>query len=266
MSTHYRSPSWSDPELEIPNIRFLTFYSSAIKARGDLTLYLPDNHEEYEDLPLIVLLHGVRASHWAWIFKGGAHLVANRLIEEEILPPFCLAMPSDGMWGDGSGYYRHDGLNYENWIVRDVLGMLEDEVDCVSEHSLRFLCGLSMGGLGALRLGAKFPELFQGVSAHSALTQHRQLVELVEDLETSALPPEQDQSPLYWMRKNKAKLPPVRFDCGMNDRFIDANRDFHRRLSNEGIPHHYEEFPGQHDWEYWHEHLEDSLRFFLEDY
>jgi len=116
-----------------------------------------------------------------------------------------------------------------------------------------------------VRLGAKFPELFQGISAHSPLTQYRQLVDLVEDLATSALPPEADQNPIYWMRQNKNKLPPIRFDCGMNDRFIDANRDFHRRLNNEGIPHEYEEFPGEHNWEYWNEHLADSLRWFLED-
>lgn len=265
MNENFRTAKWSDPVFEIPNVRFLTFYSAAIKGRGDVTLYLPDDYEELEDLPLVVLLHGVKASHWSWVFQGGAHLVAQSLIENEEIPPCIMAMPSDGMWGDGSGYYRHDGLHYENWIVRDLLGILEEELDCISEHSSRFLCGLSMGGLGAFRLGAKFPELFQGISAHSPLTQYRQLVDLVEDLATSALPPEADQNPIYWMRQNKNKLPPIRFDCGMNDRFIDANRDFHRRLNNEGIPHEYEEFPGEHNWEYWNEHLADSLRWFLED-
>jgi enterochelin esterase-like enzyme len=28
------------------------------------------------------------------------------------------------------------------------------------------------------------------------------------------------------------------------------------------MTHVYEEFPGAHSWEYWHEHLADSLRFF----
>ena len=29
-----------------------------------------------------------------------------------------------------------------------------------------------------------------------------------------------------------------------------------------GIPHHYDEFIGGHDWEYWQLHLEETLRFF----
>ena len=64
------------------------------------------------------------------------------------------------------------------------------------------------------------------------------------------------------MKLHRATLPPVRFDCGTGDVLLPQNRALNEALSAEGIPHHYEEFPGAHDWAYWRTHLADSLRFF----
>ena len=49
--------------------------------RGDVTYWLPRDCEALTDLPVVVLLHGVYASHWAWSNKAGAHLTAQRMIE-----------------------------------------------------------------------------------------------------------------------------------------------------------------------------------------
>jgi enterochelin esterase-like enzyme len=36
----------------------------------------------------------------------------------------------------------------------------------------------------------------------------------------------------------------------------------HQQLTEHGIAHEYEEFPGGHEWPYWERHLADSLSFF----
>ena len=61
---------------------------------------------------------------------------------------------------------------------------------------------------------------------------------------------------------HRRDLPPVRFDCGLDDPLLDANRKLHAGLEEEGVEHLYEEFPGGHEWSYWEEHLVDTLRFF----
>ena len=71
-------------------------------------------------LPLVILLHGVYGSAWSWPLNGGAHLTVARLIEAEEIAPVALAMPSDGLWGDGSGYVPHADADYERWIVDEV--------------------------------------------------------------------------------------------------------------------------------------------------
>jgi len=64
-----------------------------------------------------------------------------------------------------------------------------------------------------------------------------------------------------WIKYNASRLPPLRFDCGVDDPLIEVNRSLHRELEAAGIPHEYKEFPGGHSWDYWILHLRDTLRF-----
>jgi S-formylglutathione hydrolase FrmB len=258
--------------IEIADARFLhdgllpvTFKGPALCARADVTFFVPPNANAVRNLPLVLLLHGVYGSHWAWALKGGAHRTAARLIAEGAIPPMVLAMPSDGLWGDGSGYVRHpSGVDYERYVVDDVPACAAEVLrGTLSPASPLFIAGLSMGGFGALRLGAKHAARFRGVSGHSSITHFSQMSKFVEEpLASYGPPPAAEQSVLHWMETNRAQLPPVRFDCGTEDLLIEENRQLHRDLDARGIPHAYEEFPGGHEWPYWETHLEDTLRFF----
>lgn len=264
MASHFRT-------LEIADARFLhdgllpvTFKSRSLGARADMTLFVPPGIQGAADVPIVILLHGVYGSHWAWPLKGGVHRTAARLIENGEIPRMVLAMPSDGLFGDGSGYVRHpSGADFERYIVDDVPACVSEVVPSVGTNSPKFITGLSMGGFGALRLGGKYAARFRGISGHSSITHFQQLSRFVEEpLSAYGPPPESEQSVLHWLETNRAQLPPLRFDCGTSDPLIDDNRALHRDLDVRGIPHIYEEFPGGHEWPYWEQHVEDSLRFF----
>ena len=252
----------SDPAFTEPGVRMVTVKSAALKRRADLACYVPLGHQAGQRLPLVILLHGVYGSHWAWLYKGGAHRVLERLIAQEGLPPMMLAMPSDGLWGDGSGYVKHADADYAQWIVDEVPAAAALAEPAVAGAPL-FITGLSMGGYGALRLGALHAEKFTALSAHSSATRIEQLINIVE--EPRELFQLADPDPLAVIDSLKAhagRLPPFRFDCGSEDFLIEPNRELHRQLTEAGIAHEYQEFPGAHTWPYWHEHLADSLRFF----
>ena len=119
-----------------------------------------------------------------------------------------------------------------------------------------------MGGFGALRLGAKYPDRFRGISAHSAVTTLGRLAEATGD-RLDELPGfgQPDGTALHWLEVNAARLPPLRFDCGTDDHLLPGNRALHAALDARGIEHQYEEFAGGHDWPYWRLHLADTLRF-----
>src|SRR4051794_40813312 len=107
----------SEPNIEFEGLRFLTVKSRALNGRADITLFAPREAAQLKDVPLVVLLHGVYGSHWAWAMKGFAHRILQKLVTAKEIPVMALAMPSDGLLGDGSGYIPHTGRNFEQWIV-----------------------------------------------------------------------------------------------------------------------------------------------------
>lgn len=284
----FRTVEISDPRFEVEGLRFVTVQSPAIGGRADLAVFVPPQARGLEDVPVVILLHGVYGSHWAWAFNGGAHRTAARMIEAKELPPVVLAMPSDGLWRAGSGYVPHvlpqeprrdpgmvmddakapaDGTaapDFERWIVEEVPLAAAAAVPEVSSMSPLCLAGLSMGGFGALRSGGKHPHRYRAVSGHSSATHKEQFRELIGSRLDAWSDAEEDRSVLAAMLRNRHALPPIRFDCGTEDFLVGENRELHQALEAAGIAHVYEEFPGGHTWPYWEEHLADTFRFFAQ--
>ncbi len=64
-------------------------------------------------------------------------------------------------------------------------------------------------------------------------------------------------------RADRNSFPALRFDCGIDDFLIEDNRRFHQHLEKLGLPHEYQEFPGEHNWAYWDEHVQEAIAFFV---
>jgi putative tributyrin esterase len=252
----------SDGGISAEGLRFLTLYSPALAGRGDVTVFVPPEFHSSSSVPIVLMLHGVYGSHWSWFLQGGAHQTAIKLTEAGYVRPMLLVAPSDGLFQDGSGYLRHSGRDYESWILADVMEGLRCSFPCVDHQSPLFITGLSMGGYGALRLGAKYAGMFRGISAHSAITR----VEEMSDFVLEPFPLNQltslETTLMGWFVRNRNELPPLRFDCGIRDPLLESNRRFHRELQEQAIPHEYFEFDGEHNWLYWHAYFASSLLFF----
>ena len=209
-----------------------------------------------------ILLHGVYGSAWVWAMKGGAHLTAKHMMERGTIRPAIIAMPSDGLWGDGSGYLAHEAQDFAQWIVTDVPKAIRENISCASEKSKICIGGLSMGGYGALKLGAEFPDVFSAISAHSAITKFSEMALFVEEALDSFKLCDTENDVIDVIKRNPKDLPAIRFDCGKNDDLLEGNRLLHGQLDSFGVNHTYEEFAGGHEWEYWQKHVESSFRFF----
>jgi len=225
-------------------------------------VFVPQHTKDLKDLPIYILLHGVYGSAWAWAWKGGAHITAQRLIEAGEIRPAIVAMPSDGLWGDGSAYFSHHGKQFDQWIVSDVPLAIIENIPEASKSSSLCIGGLSMGGYGALSLGGKFPEKFKAISGHSSITKLEQMADFVE--EPLAAYTENCEWPdvIQPFEKNKEQLPAIRFDCGKDDSLLEANRLLHQELDKLKVKYVYEEFKGGHEWLYWQKHVEKTFRFF----
>ena len=259
--SHFRTISLSDPRFEVNGLKLIVVKSQHLAGRGEISLFAPEGFDPKAPVQLIILLHGVYGSHWSWSMKGGAHITAQQMIHEGRLAKNTLvAMPSDGLWGDGSSYTTHHGYSFEKWIVEDVPIAVKEACEIQGDFQHQFLAGLSMGGFGTLYLGTKYHTQFTAISGHSSITHLDQMAIFVE--ETLEGFPLQEPDILEVCASHKDQLPAIRIDCGIDDVLIEQNRSLHRSLQDLGIKHIYEEFPGGHEWPYWEAHIEKSYAFF----
>jgi putative tributyrin esterase len=244
----------SAPATESDHLLSVAYPSPSLGGRGDITFFIPPSADP---MPLAILLNGVYGSHRAWTEQGEAHLTARRLIGEGRIRPMVLAMPTDGLWTLNTGFIRHVDGAYERWIMEDVIACARDTVPDLAPDV--FLAGLSIGGYGALRLGAKYGGLVRGISAHSPITRLHDMARFAPE-PGSYLGDEPFVG--VWIARHRARLPPLRFDCGTEDPLLDASRRLHDELVQQSVVHIYQEYPGAHDWAYWKTHLADTLLFF----
>lgn len=260
--SYFRTTEVGDLPCRNGCLKFLTVKSPALAARADISLYIPKQAEGLRDVPVVLLLHGVYGSHWVWALSGKAHLTLQALIDGGAVPPMILAMPSDGLWGDGSGYVPHRKQDYAKWIVEDVPHAVS-EVTGNSLDATHFIGGLSMGGFGALRLGALHPERFSGFAGHSSITALVQMSQFVEEpLNRYREDFDGNESVFETIQQNRETLRPFRFDCGVDDNLIEDNRALAAQLKAAAIDFIYEEFPGAHEWIYWENHVRRTFLFF----
>lgn len=264
MSQNFFTLEISDPRFEANNLRHITVKSPALGGRGDISVFVPEGCTAVQNLPVVILLHGVYGSHWSWAHQGGVNFTAQNMIEAGTIQPMVLAMPSDGLFCDGSGYTTHRSVDYEKWIVEDVPSALRELLPMVSEKSDLYIAGLSMGGYGALRLGAKHPHIFKGFAGLSSITDFSQLAEFYEPGTFHRLTQQviSQESVLAMLTKNRKIISPFRFDCGTEDALFQANQALHDALIQKGIEHIFESRPGGHAWRYWEENIGTTLEFF----
>ena len=262
ISSKFRTLVVSDPKWESDGLRSVTVYSECLQGRGDVTLFVPPQLVGAKDPPLAILLHGVFGSHWNWAYRGGLHITALRMIQEERIPPMVIAMPSDGLRGDGSGYLPHPKADFERWIVDDIPNLAREIVPEITASSSMFIGGLSMGGFGALRLGAKYGNRFKAISAHSSVTSLDRLSAFVAEPIVIHHYAADEVRLIDVLANYRDQLPPLRFDCGLEDGLLADNQQLHQALLKAEIPHTYEEYSGDHDWDYWTIHVKKTLQFF----
>lgn len=259
----FRTIEISNPRFENDFLRYITVKSENLKGRGDICVFAPPDIENMSNCPLVILLHGVYGSSWSWTLSGGVHISVLEMIRAKTISPVTIAMPSDGLWGDGSGYLPHNQYDFEKWISEDVPAAVKKCFPAVNDQSKIFIGGLSMGGFGALKIGVKHPEIFTAVAGHSSITNIHQMELFVEENLKNYFQEDKTEEDVFeTILKNKDRLPAISFDCGSSDSLLEYNRILHRQLIENNIVHEYEEFEGSHEWAYWREHVIDSMLFF----
>ncbi|WP_405745814.1 esterase family protein [Streptomyces sp. NBC_01525] len=146
---------------------FYTFATDAIGWQPAVNVLLPDDyHTGDRTYPVLYLFHGGGTDQdfmtWDRLPEGGIRAwTAGK--------PLIVVMPDGGHAGWYSDPVNSNSgpRNWETFHMAQLMPWVEANFRTYAEHDGRAVSGFSMGGFGALKYAAKYPDRFASVSAHS---------------------------------------------------------------------------------------------------
>ena len=192
---------------------------------------------------MLYLIHGQTFNDDQWERLGADEAAAELIAAEEIVP-FLIVMPFDLSSTQPS-------LDpFDEAVVNELVTFIDAHFRTIAEREQRAVGGLSRGASWAIHLALQHPELFGALGGHSPPV-------FVEDAPAVR----------GWLEEMPAELMPrIWLDIGEKDQQAILNSAiwFEDVLTEMGIPHQWQMFPGNHDEAYWRSHVEDYLRWYAE--
>ena len=217
----------------------------------------------------LYLLHGLSDDHTAWCRYTSIERYANEYNIAVVMP--------DG----GRSFYTDakNGFPYWSFISEELPFIVEGMFPLSRKREDRFAAGLSMGGYGALKLGLRCPERFAAVAGLSPVVDIRRrftapksafrLQEMISIFGSPEAAAADGNDLLTLAKEAKAsgtRLPGILTICGSDDFMIQDNREFNQAMDALQLDNYYHfEYPGNHNWKFWDEHIEQVLKFFFEN-
>lgn len=242
----------------------IDLYMKALRREASFEMFIPN--DEREDEPdkervtkTLFLLHGYTGKAGNWI-------------SEEIARKyhFAIVMPSceNGFYLDGLS----TGHQYQS-MMKELVDYVRSTFGLAQTADETYICGMSMGGFGALHTAFAWPQIFGKVGAmSSAMIIHRiahmkdgdedkddvanyaYYHECFGDLEKVEESMNNPETQILFLKQHHEKIPEIYMCCGTEDGLLETNREFHIFLMEHGIDHIYQESPGMHDMTFWNEY------------
>lgn len=249
----------------------LEIHSAAMNKTYKAAVVLPNSYAKGKlNYPVMYLLHGAYGHFKDWLSNTPDKKLLHNLADQYNI---IIVTPE----GENFSFYLDSPINkesqFETYITQEVIQKIDKTYRTVSNKKGRVITGLSMGGHGALYLSAKHPELFSAAGSMSGavdmtVMKDRDATE-INKLMAPVFGPEGAPREVYAsfavlnmidrIKENKLE---IIVDCGVDDFLIEPNRELHRRLVYNKVPHDYTERPGAHTWEYWENALPYHVLFF----
>ncbi|XOV83503.1 MAG: alpha/beta hydrolase [bacterium] len=135
--------------------------SPLVPSPVEYALIGPEGFAQMKDLPLVLNLHGGGGNRDGLLRQGNQW---QALWDSGAIPPSIVVMPSV----TARGFYMNfkDGSErWEDFIMGPFLEHLRKTYPITSQPKRIFITGISMGGMGALRIAFKHPDAFGAVAA-----------------------------------------------------------------------------------------------------
>ena len=234
-----------------------------------LNLILPDDlargGKPLEERKVLYLLHGLSDDASAWPRYTNIEILARE-------HGLVVVMPSAGR-----SFYTDmaNGQAYYSYITEELPAWLAATFRISNSRENTFVAGLSMGGYGAFKVAFLRPDLYAAACSLSGVLVLNALLAPPDKIENQALMHEFDllfggleklsgslHDPMTWLKNAAASSTPqprLYAACGLEDDLLPLNRLFVHAAAQVGVPLHYQEEPGKHDWIFWQRQIEKFI-------
>jgi enterochelin esterase family protein len=156
---------------DVPHGRVEINYSKSAVLNGEtrqVFVYTPPDYDKNASAryPVLYLLHGNGGVASDWTNAGFANYIEDNLIADKKAVPMIIVMP----WGHALPIGSPTGENakmFEQYLLKEVLPMVESKYRVAPGRTNRAIAGLSMGGGQTTLIGLGHPDLFANVGLFS---------------------------------------------------------------------------------------------------
>jgi len=242
------------PERPVPaGVSHHTVASAVVGQDVGYNIYLPPSYSANPQrrYPVIYWLHGKGGNESRGAYVAG---YLDEAIRARGTPEMIMVVVNGGA---GSFYSdSYDGrFPVETFLIQELLPHIDATYRTLTDRANRHIEGFSMGGFGALKLAARYPEMFGSVATFGgAMLGREHPLGGQRDPFEFQLMFNNDQelfirnSPGYWLEQNRDRILAsglaIRMVAGDADHTGNLNATMHGILERLGIAHEYIVVPG----------------------
>ena len=227
-----------------------------------LTVYTPAGYETSKaKYPVLYVLHGIGGDEDAWVTQGRACQILDNLIARGEAKPMIVVFTNGNISQEAAPL--ENSMNYTRPTMQlpqtmegtfetafpEIVKFIDGRYRTIAKKQSRAICGLSMGGFHTLYNTLNYPDLFNYSGMFSAAIG-------VSDTSISPIYQDFDAKLAAYFAKKPALL---WIGCGNTDFLIQANRDFMKKLDDNGYKYTYLETDGGHIWKNWRIYLSEFV-------
>jgi enterochelin esterase-like enzyme len=208
-------------------------------------IYTPPGYtqETKRRYPVLYLFHGSNDVAAGWTLAGCANLILDNLLAEKKAVPMIVVMPYGHAvpFGAPRDQQARNTALFEEYLLKDVVPLVESNYRTAPGREKRAIAGLSMGGGQALTIGFSHLDLFSAIGAFSSAVQ--------TDFETKFASALSDE------KATNAKLKLLWIGCGRQDFIWERSKKLAELLTARHIEHTFRATEGAHTYTVWRQYL-----------
>ncbi len=242
----------------------ITFRAHSLNHDTSVNVVIPEDCDQ-EKIPVLWLLHGMHGDHTGWCRKTSVERYANDYKIAVVCP-------------DGENSYYTNmvyGKRYFDYVSDELVNYVRKIFRFSDRREDNFICGLSMGGYGALHTALLCPDQYSAAASLSGVVDlpacvqsdswaHEARMVWGDNYKESV---KNSPADIMWLVENfpkETEKPRIYSCCGTEDFLYADNVRFRDFMQKTDFDYTYGEGEGIHNWAFWDPWVKKAIEWMLE--